>query len=96
MADNPGRTEMAEPASQVGDGIVAALKAGDFHLWPDSLSKQIGGHFRHFAENVIEPPVGGVSDCEPIIVRSPSCFAREAQINIVLPRVDGQRQVAGV
>ncbi|MEM8943696.1 MAG: SDR family oxidoreductase [Planctomycetota bacterium] len=54
MADDAGLTEIAEPASLVGDGIVAALKAGDFHLFPDSMAKQIGGVYQSFAENIVE------------------------------------------
>ncbi len=54
MADNAGLTEIAEPPSLVGDGIVAALKAGDFHLFPDTMAKQIGEAYRGFAENVVE------------------------------------------
>ncbi len=54
MADNAGLTEIAEPPSLVGDGIVAALKAGDFHLFPDTMAKQIGEAYRSFAENVVE------------------------------------------
>ncbi len=57
MADNAGLTDMAEPASQVGDGIVAALANGDFHLWPDSMAKQIGEAYRGFAENVVNQPM---------------------------------------
>ena len=54
MADDAGLTEMAEPPSVVSEGIVAALKAGDFHLFPDSMAKQIGGAYASFAENVVE------------------------------------------
>lgn len=54
MADDAGLTEMAEPASLVGDGIVAALKAGEFHLFPDSMAKQIGEVYHSFAENIVE------------------------------------------
>lgn len=54
MADAAGIAEMAEPASLVSEGIVAALKAGDFHLFPDSLAKQFGGAYQSFAENIVE------------------------------------------
>ncbi len=54
MADSVGLTEMAEPSSLVGEGIVAALKAGDFHLFPDTMAKQIGGVYQNFAENIVE------------------------------------------
>ncbi|TWT88358.1 3-oxoacyl-[acyl-carrier-protein] reductase FabG [Pseudobythopirellula maris] len=54
MGDNAGFHDIAEPPSLVGEGIVAALAAGDFHLWPDSMAKQVGEAYRGFAENVVE------------------------------------------
>lgn len=54
MADQAGIAGMAEPPSLVGDGIVASLKSGDFHLFPDSMAKQVGAVYRSFAENVVE------------------------------------------
>ena len=54
MAANAGLTEMAEPPSLVGDAIVAALQAGDFHLFPDSMAKQVGLVYQTFAENIVE------------------------------------------
>lgn len=54
MATNAGLGEIAEPASLVGDGIVAALKAGEFHMFPDTMAKQIEGAYHGFAENVVE------------------------------------------
>lgn len=54
MADHAGLTEIAEPPSLVGDGIVAALKAGDFHVFPDTMAKQVGEAYHSFAENVVE------------------------------------------
>ena len=38
MAIDAGFEEIADPPSLVGDGIVAALAAGDFHLFPDSMA----------------------------------------------------------
>lgn len=54
MSDAAGFSEIAEPPSLVAEGIVAALKAGDFHLFPDSMAKQIGGAYQSFAENIVE------------------------------------------
>lgn len=54
MSQTAGLAEIAEPASVVAEGIVAALKAGDFHLFPDSTARQIWGAYQSFAENVIE------------------------------------------
>jgi short-subunit dehydrogenase len=54
MADSAGFGEMAEPTSLVSEGIIAALKAGDFHLFPDTLAKQIGDAYQSFAKNIVE------------------------------------------
>lgn len=44
---------MADSPSMVADGIVAALAAGDFHLFPDTMAKQIGEAYAGFAENIV-------------------------------------------
>jgi hypothetical protein len=54
MADNAGLAEIADPPSMVSEGIVRALAAGDYHLFPDTMAQQVGGAFASFAENVIE------------------------------------------
>ena len=54
MGDAAGLTEIAEPPTIVAEGIIAALKAGDFHVFPDSMAKQIGGAYQSFATNVVE------------------------------------------
>ncbi|QDT38896.1 SDR family oxidoreductase [Stratiformator vulcanicus] len=54
MADSAGLTEMAEPPSVVADGIVAALADGRFHLFPDTMAKQVGEAYSGFAENIVE------------------------------------------
>lgn len=53
MADHAGFDE-ADPPSMVAEAIVAALAAGDFHLFPDTFAKEIGGAYAGFAEAVIE------------------------------------------
>ena len=40
MGDAAGLTAIAEPPTLVADGIIAALKAGDFHAFPDSMAKR--------------------------------------------------------
>ncbi len=57
MGDDAGFTEIAEPTSLVADEIVAALKAGEFHVFPDAMAKQIQGAYRSYAENIIEADV---------------------------------------
>ena len=54
MSDAAGMTEVAEPPALVADGIIEALKTGDFHVFPDSRAKQMGAAYKSFAENVIE------------------------------------------
>ncbi len=54
MGDAAGLTEIAEPASLVGDAILDAFRTGAFHVYPDSMAKQIGEAFAGFAANVVE------------------------------------------
>jgi NAD(P)-dependent dehydrogenase (short-subunit alcohol dehydrogenase family) len=54
MGDAAGLTEIAEPPTLVAQGIIDALQAGDFHVFPDSMAKQMGGAYQSFAENVVE------------------------------------------
>jgi NAD(P)-dependent dehydrogenase (short-subunit alcohol dehydrogenase family) len=54
MGDTAGFTEIAEPPTVVAEGIVAALAAGDFHLFPDTLARDIGSAYADFASGVIE------------------------------------------
>lgn len=54
MASNAGFDEVAEPPTLVADGIIAALKAGEFHLFPDTMAKQVGEVYAPFAENIVE------------------------------------------
>jgi len=58
MANNAGFGDVAEPVSLVSEGIVNALKAGDFHLFPDSMAQNIWEGYQGFASSVIEaaPP----------------------------------------
>lgn len=46
--------EEADPPSVVGEGIVTALKAGDFHLFPDSMAKDLEKSYQKFAEDFVE------------------------------------------
>lgn len=48
-----GFEEIAEPPSLVAEGIIEALKDGEFHLYPGSMAKQIGSAYQGFSENVI-------------------------------------------
>lgn len=54
MAVDAGFGEIAEPPSLVSEGIIDALKSGDFHVFPDTMAKQIGDQYENFAKNIIE------------------------------------------
>jgi NAD(P)-dependent dehydrogenase (short-subunit alcohol dehydrogenase family) len=54
MGTQAGLDEVAEPASVVADGIIAALAVGDYHLFPDSLAKQFYEQYQAFATNIVE------------------------------------------
>lgn len=53
MGDHAG-FDGADPPSMVADGIVSALAAGDFHLFPDTMAQQVGGAYASFAENIVD------------------------------------------
>ncbi len=54
MGDAAGLTEIAEPPTVVSDAIIEALKGDDFHVFPDSMAKQIESAYHSFAQNVVE------------------------------------------
>jgi NAD(P)-dependent dehydrogenase (short-subunit alcohol dehydrogenase family) len=54
MADAAGLKEIAESPSLVAESVIEALHSADFHVFPDSMAKQIGGTYKSFAENVVE------------------------------------------
>ncbi|MEM6717318.1 MAG: SDR family oxidoreductase [Cyanobacteria bacterium P01_C01_bin.147] len=54
MADTAGLGEIAESPTLVAQGIIEALQAGQFHVFPDTMAKQIGGAYQSFAQNVVE------------------------------------------
>lgn len=54
MGAAAGLTEIAEPPSLVADGIINALQTGEFHVFPDTMARQIGAAYQSFAESVVE------------------------------------------
>lgn len=54
MAQTAGLAEIAEPPGLVSEGIIAALRDGKFHLFPDTMAKQIGEAYQSFAVNIVE------------------------------------------
>ena len=58
MADAVGLGAVAEPASLVADGIVAALAAGEFHVFPDTMARKFWSAYQGFARAVVEAEAG--------------------------------------
>ena len=54
MGDKAGFEGQGDAPSVVGDGIVEALKNGEFHLFPDTMAKEIWGAYQSFGQNVVE------------------------------------------
>ncbi len=54
MADEAGFGDIGDPVEVVSEGIVEALAAGRFHLFPDTMAKEFEAAYRSFAEGVIE------------------------------------------
>lgn len=54
MANSAGLGEIAEPAELVPQSIIAALAENQFHAFPDTMAKQVGGVYRDFASNIVE------------------------------------------
>jgi NAD(P)-dependent dehydrogenase (short-subunit alcohol dehydrogenase family) len=54
MADAAGLGEIAASPALVPEAIIAALEAGEFHVFPDAMAKQVGGAYGSFAANVVE------------------------------------------
>ncbi len=42
-----------ESTSSVSEGIVSALEAGDFHLFPDAMAKQFESAYQSFSDNIV-------------------------------------------
>ena len=53
MGSQAGLEDIAEPPSLVGEAILDAFKTGQFHVWPDSMAKQVGEAYQSFADNVV-------------------------------------------
>ncbi|CAM2011306.1 SDR family oxidoreductase [Acanthopleuribacter pedis] len=59
MASSAGFTEVAEPPTLVTEATLQAFKNGDFHVFPDTMAKQVGAAYQSFAENVIDADFSG-------------------------------------
>ncbi len=54
MANKAGMEEIAAPVTLVSEGIVDALRTGQFHLFPDPTAQQIGTAYEAYAQAIIE------------------------------------------
>ncbi|MCU7931848.1 MAG: SDR family oxidoreductase [Candidatus Thiodiazotropha sp. (ex Codakia rugifera)] len=54
MAQHAGLGEIAEPAVLVPQAILAAIETGEFHVFPDTMAKQIAAVYQNFATNIVE------------------------------------------
>ena len=54
MANDAGMGEMAEPPVLVAEAILEALQKKEFHVFPDTMAKQIGSVYADFATNIVE------------------------------------------
>lgn len=54
MATDAGLSDIADPPEVVAQAIVAALQAGEFHVFPDTMAKELWAAYQGFAEQIIE------------------------------------------
>ena len=54
MAADAGFEDIADPPEVVAQAIVAALRAGEFHVFPDTMAKELWAAYQGFAEQIIE------------------------------------------
>ncbi len=57
MADDAGFGDGSPPPSVVADALIAALKAGEFHCFPDEMAEQIWAGYEGFGRAVVEQPL---------------------------------------
>ncbi|MEM6504859.1 MAG: SDR family oxidoreductase [Planctomycetota bacterium] len=55
MATDAGFDEGAPGPEVVADALIAALKAGEFHTFPDPMAQQIWAGYESFGRGVVEP-----------------------------------------
>lgn len=58
MANNAGLSDIAEPPGLVAEGIIEALKKGEYHLFPDTMARELWQEYESFARKVIEIEAG--------------------------------------
>ena len=55
MVDQFNARHRSEPASQVADAVIQALSEGQFLVYTDTFSKNMGTEYQNFAEKVVLP-----------------------------------------
>jgi len=56
MAESAGLSDIADPPSVVADALIDALKAGEFHCFPDSMAKDFWQAYEGYAKAMVEAP----------------------------------------
>lgn len=54
MSESAGMAEGAPSPSLVADGIISALKTGDFFVYPDEIAQSVADVYTPFAKNVLD------------------------------------------
>ena len=54
MTDGLGFDEMTESPALVSEAIVEGMSSGQFHVFPDTMAKQVGEQYETFAKNIVE------------------------------------------
>jgi NAD(P)-dependent dehydrogenase (short-subunit alcohol dehydrogenase family) len=54
MASHAGFADNSDPVEVVSEGIIEALSAGEFHLFPDKMAKEFEKAYTPFAQGVVE------------------------------------------
>ena len=59
MTDGLGFDDMTESPELVSEAIIKGLNSGEFHVFPDTMAKQVGEQYEDFAKNIIEASLMG-------------------------------------
>jgi NAD(P)-dependent dehydrogenase (short-subunit alcohol dehydrogenase family) len=54
MGAAAGFSDFSKSPSIVAESIVAAIRAGDFHVFPDSMAQRVGDAYRSYAESIVD------------------------------------------
>lgn len=54
MAKKVGFDQFADPPRVVADAIIDALQSGQFHVFPDTMARQIWEQYHSFAKQIVE------------------------------------------